>query len=75
NGERKKGMLSIGTRPTLKDSVEKVEVNILDFEGDLYGSTIRVIVESFLRHQEKYQNLEELKQQLSRDKEETLQRL
>lgn len=75
NGQRKKGMLSIGKRPTLNDTVEKVELNIFDFEGDLYGSKIRVIVQTYLRSQEKYASLGDLKHQISRDKEQALQRL
>jgi len=70
--ETKKGMLSIGNRPTLAKSGEKIEVNIFDFDRDIYGQTIRVIVKKFLRHQEKYDSLEALKQQLARDKEESL---
>jgi riboflavin kinase / FMN adenylyltransferase len=71
-GERKKGMMSIGTRPTLTHSGERVEVNIFDFEGDIYGKTIRVIVEHYLRGQEKYASLDQLIQQLHKDKEASL---
>jgi riboflavin kinase/FMN adenylyltransferase len=42
DGERKKGMMSIGIRPTLTNSDERVEVNIFDFDKDIYGATIRV---------------------------------
>jgi riboflavin kinase / FMN adenylyltransferase len=64
----KKGMLSIGKRPTLHDVQERVEVNIFDFDGDLYGKTIRVIVKKYLRQQEKYPNLDALKAQIDQDK-------
>lgn len=67
-----KGMLSIGSRPTLENSDERVEVNIFDFDKEIYGATLRVTVKKFLRPQEKYNNLEELKHQLARDKEESL---
>lgn len=72
NGEQKKGMLSIGNRPTLTESGEKIEVNIFDWEKDIYGATIKVIVHHFLRAQEKYSSLDELKNQLSKDKEASL---
>ncbi|HVG42177.1 MAG TPA: riboflavin biosynthesis protein RibF [Chitinophagaceae bacterium] len=72
NGEEKGGMLSIGTRPTLHNSEEKIEVHIFDFNNDIYGQTIRVTVKKFLRHQVKFSNLDELTQQLDRDKEESL---
>ncbi|MGN6162917.1 MAG: bifunctional riboflavin kinase/FAD synthetase [Flavisolibacter sp.] len=75
NGIRKKGMLSIGNRPTLLHSNEKIEVNIFDWNEEIYGQTIRVIVKKFLRPQEKYGSLEELIQQLHMDKENSLQAL
>ncbi len=68
----KKGMLSIGTRPTLTVSSEKVEVNIFDWDKELYGQTIRVVVEKYLRAQEKYNSLEDLTRQLQKDKEDSL---
>lgn len=64
----KKGMLSIGKRPTLHDVLERVEVNIFDFDGDLYGRTLKVIVKKFLRQQEKYPSLDALKAQIAKDK-------
>jgi riboflavin kinase/FMN adenylyltransferase len=74
-GEKKKGMLSIGNRPTLEKSGEKVEVNIFDFTKDIYGETIRVTIRKFLRPQEKYASLEELTAQLAKDKENSLEAL
>jgi riboflavin kinase/FMN adenylyltransferase len=68
-GVQYKGMLSIGNRPTLLNSNERVEVNIFDFEEEIYGETIRVTVKKYLRGQEKYASLEELKNQLALDKE------
>ena len=67
-----KGMLSIGNRPTLENSNERVEINIFDFDKEIYGETIRVIVKKFLRGQEKYASLDELKKQLAIDKENSL---
>jgi riboflavin kinase / FMN adenylyltransferase len=64
----KKGMLSIGKRPTLYDVLERVEVNIFDFDGDLYGRTLKVIVKKYLRQQEKYPSLDALKAQIDKDK-------
>ena len=71
-GTRKKAMLSIGNRPTLTDSDERVEVNIFDFDQDIYGQNIRVTVQQFLRGQEKYASLDQLIQQLHQDKVESL---
>jgi riboflavin kinase / FMN adenylyltransferase len=67
-GNRMKGMLSIGNRPTLENSDVRVEVNIFDFDEEIYGDVIRVYVKAYLRPQEKYNGLEELKQALFLDK-------
>jgi riboflavin kinase / FMN adenylyltransferase len=68
----KKGMLSIGNRPTLLHSDEKIEVNIFDWDEEIYGQTLRIIVKKYLRGQEKYDSLEELIRQLHKDKEDSL---
>ena len=66
--EQKKGMMSIGKRPTLNDTVEKVEVNIFDLNGDLYGQKLKITVKKFLRAQEKYDTLQALTAQIGLDK-------
>ena len=73
NGNQFKGMLSIGNRPTLPGSKEVVEVNIFNWTEDIYGRKIRVTVLKYLRPQEKYSNLEELKNQLKEDKKASLE--
>ena len=74
-GQRKKGMMSIGTRPTLDKSEEKVEVNLFDFNEMIYGKKMRVTVEHFLRQQEKYPSLNIMVNQLHKDKERSLELL
>jgi riboflavin kinase/FMN adenylyltransferase len=74
-GQIKKGMMSIGTRPTLDKSEEKVEVNLFDFDEMIYGKRLRVTVAHFLRQQEKYPSLDIMVQQLHKDKEKSLQLL
>jgi riboflavin kinase/FMN adenylyltransferase len=71
-GKLVKGMLSIGNRPTLAHSGEQVEINLFDFSGNLYGEVLTVSVHKFLRPQEKYDSMDELKRQLAIDKEESL---
>jgi riboflavin kinase/FMN adenylyltransferase len=71
-GKFVKGMLSIGNRPTLAHSGEKVEINLFDFSENLYGEMLTVSVHKFLRPQEKYDSLDGLKRQLAIDKEESL---
>lgn len=67
-----KGMLSIGNRPTLAHSEEKVEINLFDFDEDIYGKEIQVTVYKYLRAQEKYASIDLLKKQLEEDKKESL---
>ena len=75
DGHSGKGMLSIGMRPTLTNSGERVEVNLFDFDQDIYGKTLQVHVHHFLRAQKKFASVEELKEQLSRDKQNSLELL
>lgn len=70
-----KGMLSIGNRPTLENSDEKIEINLFDFDADIYGQEIKITVYNYLRAQEKYANMDILKSQLVQDKKDTLERL
>ncbi|HEY5393624.1 MAG TPA: bifunctional riboflavin kinase/FAD synthetase [Hanamia sp.] len=58
------GMMSIGYRPTIGDDQRMIEVNIFDFKENIYGRTIRVYVKSFMRKEEKFDNLEALKNQI-----------
>lgn len=69
---QKKGMMSIGNRPSFNDTNKSVEVNIFDFNETIYGKTIRVIVKKFLRPQQKFSDLENLKAQIEIDKEQSL---
>ncbi|RYY88880.1 MAG: riboflavin biosynthesis protein RibF [Chitinophagaceae bacterium] len=71
-GRRIKGMLSIGKRPTLNDVIERVEINLFDFDEEIYGAILRIEPCAYLRAQEKYASLDELKQQLRKDREASL---
>ena len=71
----RKGMLSIGVRPTLSFSDERVEVNLFDWNAEIYGHNLRVIVKKFLRPQWKFDSLEALKRQLHQDREDSLRYL
>jgi riboflavin kinase/FMN adenylyltransferase len=62
------GMLNIGVRPTVDGSKKTIEVNIFDFNEDLYGKKIRVFVKAFLRGEQKFSGIDELKSQLEKDK-------
>jgi riboflavin kinase/FMN adenylyltransferase len=63
-----KGMMSIGVRPTVaNDNNVVIEVNIFDFDEDIYDREIRVCVKDFLRPEEKFNDLEELKAAIAND--------
>jgi riboflavin kinase / FMN adenylyltransferase len=69
---RLNGMMSIGVRPTIGVSDRTIEVNIFDFDEDIYGKTLRVYVKQYLRPEVKFNNLEDLKEQLAKDKVDSL---
>ena len=61
------GMMSIGIRPTIEDNRRTIEVNIFDFNKDIYGRIVRVYVKYYLRNEEKFDTMEELRNQIYRD--------
>lgn len=64
-----KGLLSIGTRPTVTNTDEKrVEVYILDFDRDIYGKEIKLEFFKKLRDDQKFDSVEELIRQMDVDK-------
>lgn len=73
DGEKHAGMLYIGKRPTLHNGENiSIEVNIFDFEGDLYNKSLSAEFLEFVRHDEKFPDIESLRAQLFRDKETVL---
>ena len=65
-----KGMMNIGTRPTVDGSKRMIEVNIFDFDQMIYDQVLRVQVLDRLRDEQKFDGVESLKIQLGLDKEE-----
>ena len=64
------GMVNIGRRPTLDNGHNiSIEVNIFDFDGDIYGRPITLQFIRFLRLEFKLGSIEQLRQQLTHDKE------
>ncbi|WP_339921952.1 bifunctional riboflavin kinase/FAD synthetase [uncultured Cyclobacterium sp.] len=62
------GMLNIGMRPTVSGERKNIEVNILDFDQNIYGKTINLQLVAFLRPEKKFEDLIALKVQLSKDR-------
>lgn len=65
-----RGMLNIGSRPTVNHNADHrtVEVNILDFDDDIYGEPIEVVFYHKLREEQKFASLDALKEQLAKDR-------
>jgi riboflavin kinase / FMN adenylyltransferase len=72
NNQVFKGMAYIGQRPTINGMTRNIEVNIFDFNQEIYGQDITMTFLEFLRHDVKFTGLEALKEQLQKDKEATL---
>ena len=62
---------NVGTRPTVNGHHVTVEPWILDFDGDLYGQTLRLEFYKFLRPERKFGSLEELKAEIQKNGAET----
>ena len=73
DGKLYNAMANTGLRPTIGDRADGdfiIEVNIFDYEGDLYGKTLKVWFVDRIRDEEKFNGLEALKSQLQHDREE-----
>lgn len=68
DGRRLHSAVNIGYRPTVTEAGEALlEAHILGFEGNLYGRSIEVIFRQKIRNEEKFDDLETLKQQIAAD--------
>ena len=68
DGSRRGGMLNIGNRPTIGNGEEtSIEVNVLDYEGDLYGLRLTVEFVGRLREERRFASRDELMLQLAQD--------
>ena len=61
------GVMNIGCRPTVEGQHPTVEVHVFDWSGDLYNQTLTVSLEEFLRPEQKFASLDELKAQITED--------
>ena len=69
------GMANVGFRPTVNGRELRFEVNLFDFSGDLYGQEVQVKFWHFLRGEQRFGGLEELKEQLALDAQNARERL
>jgi len=68
DGQWRRSVTNIGTRPTFGDALEpSVETYVLGWSGDLYGDVLRVRFLHRLREEKKFSSIDELKTQIDRD--------
>ncbi len=68
-GELHRGMMNIGNRPTVDGMHKTIEVNVFDFDRNIYGEMVQIFFHERIRAEKKFGGLDELKQQLKLDKE------
>lgn len=62
------GMMNIGNNPTISDKDYSLEVYFLDFDEDLYDQTLTISFKKYIREELKFDSIEDLKEQLEKDK-------
>ena len=66
------GMINIGKRPTVEGKERRVEMNIFDYNDMLYGKEMKISFIKRIRNEQKFKNLDDLSDQLRKDKLETI---
>lgn len=70
-----KGMLYIGNRPTIDGLKRNIEVNIFNFNKEIYGESLSIRFHQFIRGDMKFNGLDELKSQMKKDEAQSIQLL
>jgi len=66
------GMMNIGTNPTVNGNKKTIEINLFNFNADIYNQKIEVTVLKRMRDEQKFKSVTELQQQLQQDKQQAL---
>ena len=61
------GVANVGRRPTVDGLDSRLEAHLFDWQGDLYGQEVAVGLQAFLRAEQRFSGLDELKAQIARD--------
>jgi len=72
NSKEHYGMMNIGVNPTVFGTEKSIEINFFEFEGSLYGKKIQVDILHRIRDEHKFNSVQELKEQLIKDKQQSL---
>ena len=62
------GMMNIGNRPTVNGESQTIEVNLFDFDKEIYTENLTVEILKFVRNEQKFDSLDSLKEQIQKDK-------
>ena len=62
------GMMNIGFNPTVNGERQTIEVNLFDFDADIYGQKLEISLLEYIREEQKFGSVDLLKEQLNRDK-------
>jgi len=67
------GMMNIGFNPTVNGQKQTIEVNLFDFNADIYGEKLEISLLKYLREEQKFGSVDLLKEQLNQDKKTALE--
>lgn len=67
------GMMNIGFNPTVNGQKQTIEVNLFDFDTDIYGEKLEISLLKYLREEQKFGSVDLLKDQLNQDKKTALE--
>ena len=67
DGKRYPSLTNVGTCPTFESRPAHAETFIIDFDGDLYGSTVKIYFHSFIREEQKFSSPDELIKRINKD--------
>lgn len=62
------GMMNIGFNPTVNGEKQTIEVNLFDFDADIYGQKLEISLLEYIREEQKFGSVDLLKEQLKQDK-------
>lgn len=62
------GMMNIGFNPTVNGQKQTIEVNLFDFDADIYGQKLEISLLEYIREEQKFGSVDLLKEQLNKDK-------
>lgn len=68
-------VMNVGVRPTVDGMALRIEAHLFDFDGDLYGKRLKIVLVARLRGEQKFAGIEELRAQIAKDAEAARKRL